>query len=934
MCATATKMTSAKEWPNPADFSLALQAPRAAFRNRELWPIEIARDACQQPRAWAGQFANVYKGTFPDGRKLAVRVFVSARSERRERYQVIYNYLKTRRISPLVEFTYEESGVRSARRADFYPLITMEWVSGETLYEWVRARCLSQDRKALAKVADLWVEMIQDLNRAQIAHGDLQHGNVMITERGELKLVDYDCMCVPELVGLKNLEIGVDPYQHPQRDANTLLSLDLDNFSALFVLVALKALAAAPELWMEYVEKDHYDKLLFRREDLRESQGSALIQSLYRSPDAAVGRLCKELVGLVQANLDRVPRLEQLLFSFTQVETFLDQREFDQAVELLTRGKKRSDDAPPPLQPRLREAEQRIQCRVALEQAVRDGDETAIARFYVPQLLDDYPKAEPSVAIAKKAAAVIPVLQQLQNAERAQAGRDLVRCWDAHQSLLAKRKSAERFAPLVSAWRHRNQCCDLVLRLVDQLNGDPHALEAAWQNLLQAGGHPETDRVRPQIEKTIQRHRAWAVFCKVPATSAVEADTQLLAAWNEPMFAGWSAAERERPRLVAAKQRLELLQQLRDRIAETVSWDREKAINRIARDLPADYFPDEQSEVKKSQHRLGVVQLLSDAFKRPDSDLAISGAWAKLGELQARAIIPVKYHPRILLAEQRQPLIVALKKIPAGYPVSQAPQLDAKLLAIWKDDLLHACNDAQPWLASYEGAAQRRDVLVKLEAAISGRDKSEIARLIASPCLRGYPISRNWSEIARRAQQDVAAIQGLICVLESEQREQFLQVVDARLIRDNPSAFAPYQQRLREWLPEEVLPTAKMGLSLPLGRKPLTKAADSADSYRICWSWPDPRFCDQCLLAVCRNRPSAHDQPLKLPASFRQWVDRRRYEEGSGSVPVNAKREWGRSYVVLWASMDMGFETFFSEPLILGTLGDSPPMAKKKGLLP
>ena len=155
-------------------------------------------------------------------------------------------------------------------------------------------------------------------------------------------------------------------------------------------------------------------------------------------------------------------------------------------------------------------------------------------------------------------------------------------------------------------------------------------------------------------------------------------------------------------------------------------------------------------------------------------------------------------------------------------------------------------------------------------------------------------------------------------------------MIDARLIRENLSAFMPYQERLREWLPEEVLPAAKMRLCTPLGRKALTKDGNSANMYRICWSWPDPRFCDQCLMVVCRALPSAHDQPLKIPASFRQWVDRRRYEEGSGSVPVNAKREWGRSYVVLWAAMDLGFDTFFSEPLVLGTLGDSLQPAKKR----
>ena len=38
------------------------------------------------------------------------------------------------------------------------------------------------------------------------------------------KLVDYDGMCVPALVGRRNLEVGVEPYQHPQRNESTRLS--------------------------------------------------------------------------------------------------------------------------------------------------------------------------------------------------------------------------------------------------------------------------------------------------------------------------------------------------------------------------------------------------------------------------------------------------------------------------------------------------------------------------------------------------------------------------------------------------------------------------------------------------------------------------------------------------------------------------------------
>ena len=58
----------------------------------------------------------------------------------------------------------------------------------------------------------------------------------MVSPDGHFKLVDYDCMCVPELQGQPNVELGMDPYQHPGRKADTPMFPGLDNFSALVTL--------------------------------------------------------------------------------------------------------------------------------------------------------------------------------------------------------------------------------------------------------------------------------------------------------------------------------------------------------------------------------------------------------------------------------------------------------------------------------------------------------------------------------------------------------------------------------------------------------------------------------------------------------------------------------------------------------------------------
>src|SRR3954463_16496827 len=105
---------AATSWPLASHFSTMLQNPRFAFRDPQLKLIGIDRDERNQPRAFAGSFANVYRGTFANGKgALAGRVFTSGAPARRERYQAISDFVGRRRIESLVGFTYTDDGVRS-----------------------------------------------------------------------------------------------------------------------------------------------------------------------------------------------------------------------------------------------------------------------------------------------------------------------------------------------------------------------------------------------------------------------------------------------------------------------------------------------------------------------------------------------------------------------------------------------------------------------------------------------------------------------------------------------------------------------------------------------------------------------------------------------------------------------------------------------------
>jgi hypothetical protein len=161
-------------WPLPSHFSTMVQTPRLAFRDPALHTCQIERTAMNQPRVWSGQFAVVYKAVDAQGKPRAVRAFTSESRSRREHYDCISAHLKTCRLKCLVEFEYQDPGIRSAGDGKWYPLVVMDWVEGMTLFEWVASKCRAGKGRSIVKALQHWLRLIDELSGARIAHGDLQ----------------------------------------------------------------------------------------------------------------------------------------------------------------------------------------------------------------------------------------------------------------------------------------------------------------------------------------------------------------------------------------------------------------------------------------------------------------------------------------------------------------------------------------------------------------------------------------------------------------------------------------------------------------------------------------------------------------------------------------------------------------------------------------
>jgi hypothetical protein len=134
-------------WPLASHFSAMLQNPRHAFRDPTLRECRIAKDERNQPRPWSGAFAVVYKGISAiDERPFAVRIFTTESPERRERYNEISAYLKTRDVSCLVDFEYRDESIRSSGDGKWYPLILMGLGRGTNALQMGPSPCPGRER--------------------------------------------------------------------------------------------------------------------------------------------------------------------------------------------------------------------------------------------------------------------------------------------------------------------------------------------------------------------------------------------------------------------------------------------------------------------------------------------------------------------------------------------------------------------------------------------------------------------------------------------------------------------------------------------------------------------------------------------------------------------------------------------------------------------
>src|ERR1043166_6236057 len=163
-------------WPQSQDYNEAIQNPRSSFADLELRDGQPVTNAMGLPMPRSGNFADVYEFDGASGTKWAVKCFTRQIPGLQERYAQISKYLFQVNLPFMVKFTFFDQGIRVG--GSWYPILKMEWVEGFTLNEFVKSQL---DRPQLLEIlCKLWVKLARRLRDANIAHCDLQHGNVLL----------------------------------------------------------------------------------------------------------------------------------------------------------------------------------------------------------------------------------------------------------------------------------------------------------------------------------------------------------------------------------------------------------------------------------------------------------------------------------------------------------------------------------------------------------------------------------------------------------------------------------------------------------------------------------------------------------------------------------------------------------------------------------
>lgn len=292
-------------YPSLEQYNQAFQLHSRLLADPELKAGTVATTGLGLPLAISGGFALTY--TLSSGtKKFAVRCFHRESKALERRYVAISKRIAALNSPYFLDFQFQPQGIKVDGVG--YPIVKMAWAKGETLGEFLEAN--RSNASALSKLSDSICFLAAFLEKEQIAHGDLQTGNLMVSAGGAVvQLIDYDGMYVDDIKDIGSSELGHVNFQHPQRKSTNPYNPRIDRFSLISLTVALKALRIDPTLWNK--TNSEVDAILFRANDFVDPGSSQVFALL--SANSAMAADIKNFASVCKSAMDKAPSLADFL---------------------------------------------------------------------------------------------------------------------------------------------------------------------------------------------------------------------------------------------------------------------------------------------------------------------------------------------------------------------------------------------------------------------------------------------------------------------------------------------------------------------------------------------------------------------------------------------------------------------------------------------
>ncbi len=297
--------------PSIPSIRTSIENQSALIRDEHARKGKFLRDARNRLCAYSGGFTVVYPYV-SNNKKWAFRCWHASMGNVRTRFEIISKVMQSSKANYLSEFIYVNEGI--VINGHVYPITRMKWVDGITIKDYI---CTNKSSKAkLTRLAENFLKMVQDMHHRRFAHGDLQHGNIIVNDKGDLFLIDYDSFYCPELKGAADIIQGLPDYQHPSRKLNKLSTEKLDYFSELIIYLSILGISEKPSLVDKYrvVDSEH---LLFTANDFKNLKQSAIYRDLLNSSNT-IDKLLSVLIDyLKETNLNNLKPFNEYLSKST-----------------------------------------------------------------------------------------------------------------------------------------------------------------------------------------------------------------------------------------------------------------------------------------------------------------------------------------------------------------------------------------------------------------------------------------------------------------------------------------------------------------------------------------------------------------------------------------------------------------------------------------